>query len=715
MIAGPDQHAPQRSDHHPAFELRTFVTSFAHQTRGLRTVAKIHKLLVSMDAATTLEERLDWMERLATWIHRAGAFELESAPGDEPRTARFRFFMCILSDVEPWRESFARLFSGVIGELRGTRLFTGVGIPVEPGFWREAWDRIATRLLPVHVDPHSFGDLLGRLFPTKEDAAWLGRVPAELWEEFLLVLERTSSPPSRAWYGLRQSMADAVHILAARTCSLGLAPDIQDRLPEYAVRDLPFLKLVRVCDGLALTGPPEGKPATVEQALVEIDACRDAVQKVHEHVEEYGVSVDLVYRLDLICAKLARLEEILAHLTVQRTSRVAPHVGRFLFRLFETQSRRRSLRALFRTSLQTLARKVVERTGKTGEHYITQTRAEWRKMLLSAAGGGFLTAFTAAFKFLLGLLKLPAFFAGLAASINYAGSFLLMTALGFTLATKQPSMTASALAASLEEQGDGAPNVDRLVTLIAQIARSQLAAAVGNIGMVIPTALGFDYAWRAATGRHFLDEHEAEHVVSSMHPLTSGTIYFAALTGVLLWCSSLAAGWVENWVAYRRIPEALEHNRRLRAALGVARTKRLCVAIDHGVSSFGGNVALGFLLGMVPIIGAFFGLPAEVRHVTLSTGSLTLAAAVGQVEQLGRAPFIAAMIGVAIIGLLNFGVSFALALGVALRARGAFNTDTTRLVQGLVRRMLRSPFEFVFPPKGAVAIPPPPPSRRVPR
>ena len=241
--------------------------------------------------------------------------------------------------------------------------------------------------------------------------------------------------------------------------------------------------------------------------------------------------------------------------------------------------------------------RVVERSGKTGEHYITQTSREWRAMLFSAAGGGFLTTFTAAIKILTTALALPIFFASAAACVNYAGSFLLMGAVGFTLATKQPSMTAAALAAALESQRDRAegkglaPSVERLVTLIAQISRSQLAAAVGNIAMVIPAAIAFDFLWRRVSGHPFVGAEKATHVIESLHPLRSGTIVYAAVTGVLLWLSSLGAGWLENWIAYRRLPEALAQHRRLRRLIGSERAERFGKAVGAGAASVAAALA----------------------------------------------------------------------------------------------------------------------------
>jgi site-specific recombinase len=181
--------------------------------------------------------------------------------------------------------------------------------------------------------------------------------------------------------------------------------------------------------------------------------------------------------------------------------------------------------------------------------------------------------------------------------------------------------------------------------------------------------------------------------VHSLDPLHTGTIGFAALTGVLLWLSSLGAGWLENWATYRRIPDAIAEHR-LRRVVGQRAMRWLAHRLSHGMSGIGGNVTLGFLLGMLPAIGRFVGVPLEVRHVTLSTGALTLAVASLHGEARGVG---AAIVGIAIVASLNFGVSFVLALWVALRAR-TVESGGARLLLALAGRLARSPGEFLFPP-----------------
>ena len=113
---------------------------------------------------------------------------------------------------------------------------------------------------------------------------------------------------------------------------------------------------------------------------------------------------------------------------------------------------RRSLRSLFAQHYSLLARKVAERSAETGEHYITTSRDEYRDMLRRAAGGGLVIAGTTFAKFALGALALTAFWSGLAAGLNYALSFVIVHLLHWTVATKQPAMTAPAMADKLSAQ-----------------------------------------------------------------------------------------------------------------------------------------------------------------------------------------------------------------------------------------------------------------------
>ena len=104
------------------------------------------------------------------------------------------------------------------------------------------------------------------------------------------------------------------------------------------------------------------------------------------------------------------------------------------------------------------------------------------------------------------------------------------------------------------------------------------------------------------------------------------------------------------------------------------------------------------MLGLVPPIAAFFGLPLEVRHVTLSTGQIAAALGTLGIPLLYDPQFWWCMAAIPLTGLLNVAVSFALALRVALRSRGVRVKDRSRLWRAMGWRFLRHPFSFVLPP-----------------
>jgi site-specific recombinase len=671
-------------------DLGTFAERVAAGASRLKSVRELHAWLASLDPLAPLEIRCERLEVLARWLRasgpippRAGFDASDSTDQADPTsTRRLRLLLQAFEIAPACTARFRKLVANLLGESHGIDLFEA-GLPNQRGVWAESSDRLSRRFLPSVRSPRDLLELVARMFPGRNDADWLQSLPADLVAALAGVLDLLP---------LRAALIDALHLAAGKVSSLGLTRDLRLRSSEGPLTDSPFFQLPRACDALS-ADPGEDARVVVERL---IGACRREVGVVLGHLEEFGVSVDVVYRLEVIGKSLDRLEP-LAELVVTPDSEAARAL---LVTLLRAQKRDRSLRDLAGSNARLIARKVIERAGSSGEHYITRTRAEYWGMLASAGGGGLLTTATAALKYMVASGHFPLFVEGLMASTNYAISFLLMQLFGLTLATKQPSMTAAALAGALRD-GHGAKEdeLEPLVTVVARICRSQLAAAFGNVGLVIPGALAFDWYFRHRTGHSFLNDHEAQHTLESLHPLHSGTIFFAALTGVILWASSLCAGWLENWSTYRRLPDAIAQHR-LGLLVGRGTMRWIAAQLRHGISGIGGNVSIGVLLGMVPVFGKFLGVPLEVRHLTLSTGSLALSVSSLGLDAFSGSAFAAilfAILGIVIIGALNFGVSFGLALSIALRAREVPHGGW-RLTKAVLRRFYYAPIQFLFPP-----------------
>jgi site-specific recombinase len=338
---------------------------------------------------------------------------------------------------------------------------------------------------------------------------------------------------------------------------------------------------------------------------------------------------------------------------------------------------------------------VAERSSETGEHYITRNRTEYRAMLGHAAGGGALTAGTTALKFAVMAIGLSAFWTGFWSGVVYALSFVIIQLLHFTLATKQPAMTAPAMAAKLKDIGD--PNaVESFVDEVTHLVRSQFAAVLGNVAVVFPVAVLLSIAMQLGAGAPMISEATAHYVLHSL-TLLGPCLLFAAFTGVLLFSCSIIAGWVENWFVLHRLDSAIRYNPAITRFLGTARADRWAHFMRHQVSGLAANISLGFMLGLIPAVLAFLGLGLEVRHVTLSAGQLGAACASLGWEVVHEPALWWAVASIPLIGVLNVGVSFFLAFRVALRANNVSGLDRAHIRSAIGARLRRAPGSFFWP------------------
>jgi site-specific recombinase len=637
---------------------------------------------------------------MAAWV-RPKTFPLRTdAARAQIGSARLRILAQVLRETPEWRAAVGGLVRDVLAEASGFELFCETGMPARLGLFAEASDRIVRRLLPAPPDPRDLGHLLLRMLPKEDDATWLEGLPSERIVELLELLAGDDPSAGDPFAGVKDSMADAASVVAVRIASLGTLDVIRTSARLREVRDSPFLALPRLLEALLRAEGPEAAVASAGELTAGLGQCRRTVSQAFQHLEESGVSLSMVYHLELLTRQMDRLQALARLLAPAPGVSGARTALDLTAELIRERIEHTSLGGLLNSSSRLLARKVAERAGHSGEHYITSSGAEYREMWRSAAGGGALTAVTAAIKYAVASKDWPLFFQMAFHSTNYSLSFLLMQALGFTLATKQPSMTAAALAGSLK-QASAEQDPSECVDLVARITRSQLAAALGNIGLAIPSAALVELLSRAFLGHSVMATETAEHMIASLHPFGGPTIPFAILTGFFLWLASVVAGGLENWAVYRRLPEAIGAHRGLVALVGAERAAALGRAFENNVSGIGGNVALGVLLGSTPSIGRFFGVALDARHVTLSTAALVLSVCALGAHQLVSSSFVWAALGVGIIGCLNFGVSFALALAVAMQAREVRNE--VGLLRAILARFRRAPREFFLPPKDDAA------------
>ena len=704
------------------FAARRARKAAALAAEGLRTlIAAAHSQSPPVEQWLWVIEALDWLRHgPPPEVLRAGlTLAPTAAPGDAAlpeEIERLNLLLDVLDGQPERRADIAAILGGVLRHTDATLLLADFGFSQRPSFFSEFSERLRNKWLPQSPETRDLAVLFSLFFPHEQDAIWLEALDTRTLHRLSgllatpVAVEHAQDLPATAalW---RTALLDALTYTISQIRATGFSPDLRSRMQRNNTLDMdveaPFKHLAAQYEQVKalLTNDAPAEPNALSQSLTllraGLAACRQQADSVTGHLEDYGTSVSLVYVLHQLHQRIDRAEALLNCLVGDTPARDTVHLFATLVRL---NAQRRSLSALWRHNTALLARKMAERHAESGEHYITRDRREYRAMLGAAMGGGLIMGFTTWIK--IGILGLQSalFWAGLLAGLNYAVSFVIVQLLHWTIATKQPAMTAPAMADKLAELSKPG-GVERFVDEVANLTRSQSAGVFGNVLVVMPVALLIGLGGLAWFGPQFLPVPKAEHELESLS-LLGPTPLFAAFTGVLLFLSSVIAGWAENAFVLHRLDSALAWNPRIRRRLGPQRAARWATWWRRNIGVMAGNVSLGLLLGLTPEFFHIFGIDLQVRHVTLSSGLFGAACASLGPAVVNDPAFWWALAGIAVNGVLNVGVSFYLAYRLALRARGIHVKERRAIYASIARRLLRRPWTFILPPRSAASADP---------
>ena len=716
---------------------RSFKTLWKKWRASRSAVRQLDALLATADADAPYAERSDWLIELAHWIHRRGKLDADTtssaaAPDAPlrapPEHARVRYLLHVLDRNPAWKANVGAMVRKLLRKSDSITLLCDAGMPVHSGLFGALIGRVQAQLIPPAPNRRDLAALVTLMFPAPHDPEWIATLPPDLLTRLqTLIGEPGAVHPGAAIEPAAESAAmsasgpvdggttaaraaalpdefsldllTALHNMTCQISSTGLSPTVRSRLSSeearVAVEKLSFFRLTRAM--LAVESARDaGEPTRLLQEVtwlrLLLDDCRKATHDVFAHLYRHGVRVDTVFQVERMRMRIVRAERLLdAWMAADDPSTQA----RLVADLIRANQKSQSVAHLVRSNFALLSRKVVELSADTGEHYIARDRAEYLTMLRMAAGGGLVTAVTVYVKFGITGAHLPSMIEGLFAGINYALSFLAMHFCHFSLATKQPAMTAPTLARELDGANESAGRA-RFVSSVVALIRTQAAAVLGNVLLVFPACLAIQLVCGWLFHANLITPAKA-HATLQSFSLIGPTPFYAALTGVLLWASSLFAGWADNWFVLHRVEDALAWNRRLRMTLGASGAARLAHFCRTNVAGVWGNLVLGMMLGLVPAIVSGIAFHFEVRHVTLSSGSIGVALGVLGTATLKSGELWWAVAGVASMAVLNVTVSFALALQMALRSRDLGRQDVRPLMRAFWRRVTRHPIDLVWP------------------
>jgi site-specific recombinase len=633
-----------------------------------------------------------------------------------------------------------RYITTLLETRRHTSLYSDVGILSNDGFFTELKRRIAYRILPPALDETYLSDTLDRLLCREDDYQWLRAVPNADWLELFDTVSNappppgweTNATPDRARHVTLLGLLDAIRTLSCRVCALGLEPRLIHAHMEIEEVDSPFLMQNIEANsyldqyGRLLAGELD-RMEDARHLLVMLDQCEEVVLKVRRRAMAAGTSVSLTYLLLAITQSIDRLRKLLFLVDTSGELPAAPTVDLEALadeatppcepptslrraaaldlaqELAEAHNTKYEVRGLVRDNIDLLARNVTENASRTGEHYIAEHRGEMRAMFNQAAGAGFIISLMAVVKILMSYLHRAPLIEAALYSLNYSLGFMLVHVLHFAIATKQPAMTAARIAAALHESDQKSSryrqaDADSMAALINKVFRTQVVAVLGNLATVIPVSFLLALGYWYLSGHHLVNPDKARHLIHDSHPWESLALLHAAIAGVWLFVSGLVSGYYDNKALYTRMALRVQQLHGLRRLLGRERLARFGRYVEDNLGGLMGNAVFGILMGTTATVGFLLGLPLDVRHVTFSSANLAIGF-VGLDYQLDWETGGIAVLGIALIAVVNLLVSFGLALWVALRARKIRFYHGFKLLRALGSRLRAAPLDFFIGPR----------------
>jgi len=601
----------------------------------------------------------------------------------------------------------------IIFTRKSVHIFTDTGITPSDGFWSAAVQRLLYKLLPPLVNDDYLRDVFSTIFDHSDDYLWIDAVADEVWLSVATALKFRVRHVRLKHHHLLNELFSAIQVLSYRICTIGLESELVRNYPAIERYESPFLRQNdEINDYLKEYRRWLNDRTTPRQDSQNIDIlltqCEDIVIKIRKTASQKGVSISLTRLLLRLTQSMQRLRTLLALVESNHTTDTL-QIALHLFReLVSADNHKYSLRDLLDTNTNLLSLQVTEHAGRSGEHYVATNRSEWLSMLRSACGAGFIVGFMGTIKILVSKLALAPFAYAFLFSMNYSLGFMLVHILHFTIATKQPAMTAALIAKSLDQ---GHHKLNDLCELIVQVIRTQFIAILGNIALAMPTAYLIAEVWFISTGEHIANPEKAHHLLDELNPFTSLALFHAAIAGVCLFLSGLISGYYDNKASYNNIPERLFQLPTMQWLFGTTRWKRITDYIGNNLGALAGNFFFGIMLGSIGQLGIILGLPIDIRHITFSSANFAFAL-VGLNNHLSWQVWITSLFGIVMIGMINLAVSFSLALMVALRSRNISFIQGHALVSLLWKRLIHHGRDFFYPPKEPTITGTPPDSKK---
>ena len=576
---------------------------------------------------------------------------------------------------------------------------TEANILSENAFFPEFKKRLLNKILPAVEHENTVWFLVDStsVRPTK-DLQYFQNLPEEQLNELfrLLQIDDFIIRPK-----VKQELLFSMNILAWRVIGNAMDVEVVNMAPEYRKFDNPFLALQNELDRLNenYTANPHftlnSKDVHYKQIKVYLEQCLDFVTLAFKNSAKYGISSKINQSLLKIRQQLNRMSDIHNVMVIDGEEDVLQKSKQLFFHILDYKSHKNNLRDLVSDSTTLMSHLITNHTAETGTHYITSSGRDYMTMFLKASGGGIIVGCLVVLKLFYGSLPGSDFSHAILYATNYAMGFIMIYLMSFTLATKQPAMTAATMAKVLSEGDNTRKNYVDFAHLVSKVFRSQFIAFMGNVALAFPVALAIIYGLDVLFQQNFAAD-KATKILQDHDPFNSKAIFHACIAGFFLFISGIISGNIGNSSVFYNIPKRIAKNPFLNYFLGERSSKNISDYYARNSAGIISNFWFGIFLGITGPVGLFLGLDLDIRHITFAAGNVALGF-YGKGFMVDSYTVWISIITVFLIGFFNFAVSFGLSMVLAFRSRKVNFGEVTEIYKEIFRYFMKNPLRFFLP------------------
>ena len=617
------------------------------------------------------------------------------------KRTNFEVFLAYLKNNEEIKNNFRDYLFILFSNKSFAKALTDANILSENAFFPELKKRISYKFLPPVEDENTISYIISKvLFNPKSDSDYIKNIKPEDGSEFfkLMEIENISTLPK-----VKKELLISANILALRSVGNALEAGITKMVPEYKNFDNPFVALQSELDSLIGRFKKDkdlqidSKDVDYKQIKIYLQQCLDFVDKAFKNASKFGISSKINQSLLKIRQQLKRIQDIIPILVVDTEEDILTNSKNLVSNTLKYNSHRNNVRELIDDSTRLISHLITSHTAETGTHYIATSPKEYLKMFWKASGGGIIVGFLCIFKMMMSYSHGSEFSHAVLYSLNYAFGFIIIYLLGFTLATKQPAMTAATMAKVLSDESSSEKNYKEFANLVAKLSRTQFIAFVGNVLWSFPVALAIIYGMDWFLEKNFAVA-KADKLLKDLNPIESKAILHACIAGFFLFISGIISGNISNSSIFNQIPERISQSPFLNQVIGAKNSKKLSDFYTKHWAGIISNFWFGIFLGVIAPLGVFLGLDLDIRHITFSAGNFALAL-YGKGFDIDTYTFVISLVTIFLIGAFNFIVSFGLSMLLAFRSRKVNFGELTIIHKTILKYFIKNPLRFFIPLK----------------